>query len=587
VKLGVRAKLFAVSLALIALSLAAGEFYLRAAIERDLVEQIRADLKVRLGLVADSARTLATGGEGEGAVWDALADRLGSAAQARVTFVARSGAVLGDSEIPVAALAATENHRDRPEIAAALQGRSQDSVRYSATLRRRLLYAAQLVPGGAGVVARVSVPLTTVDRAVAELRRILLVGGAVALLAAVLLSSVASVLMARALRGLTTVARRMSDGDLGVRSRLEARDEIGELGRALDHLAENLSRSLGELRDDRDLLGRILESMREGVLVLDAKRRVLLLNGSLRDMLLVGSEAVGRPAIEVIRNADLQALAEAALAREDPATGEIEVGGIKPRRLLVHAAHLSGEPRCVLLVFFDVTEIRRLETVRKDFVANVSHELRTPIASLRSAAETLRMAVRADPGAADSFLGMIERNARRLGDLVEDLLDLSRIESREFQVKSEPVDLDAVAAQAVALCRERAESKRIRITVSLPETLPKARGDTTAVERVLTNLIENAAKYGPEAATIVVDAGERDGRVEVTVTDSGPGIEQRHLSRLFERFYRVDPGRSREMGGTGLGLSIVKNLVEAMGGEVGVESTPGKGSTFRFSLPRA
>jgi two-component system, OmpR family, phosphate regulon sensor histidine kinase PhoR len=587
VKLGVRAKLFAVSLALIALSLAAGEFYLRAAIERDLVEQIRVDLKVRLGLVADSAQALGTAGDNERVAWDALADRLGLAAQARVTFVDRSGAVLGDSEIPAAALATAENHRDRPEIAAALQGRSQDSVRYSATLQQRLLYAAQPVPGSTGVVARVSVPLTTVDLAVAELRRILLIGGAIALLAAVLLSFVASVLMARALRGLTAVARRMSGGDLEVRSRLEARDEIGELGRTLDHLAESLSRSLRELRDDRDLLGRILESMREGVLVLDAERRVLLLNGSLRDMLLVASDAVGRPAIEVVRNADLQALAEAALSHDKPAEGEIEVGGIKPRRLLVHAARLSGEPRCVLLVFFDVTEIRRLETVRKDFVANVSHELRTPIASVRAAAETLRTAIPADPVAAASFVEIIERNARRLGDLVEDLLDLSRIESREFRLKSEPIDLSAVTAQVAAACHERIERKRIRFLVSLPATLPAPRGDAAAVERVLVNLVENAAKYGPEGGSITVGAAEKAGQIEVTVADSGPGIEGRHLPRLFERFYRVDPGRSREMGGTGLGLSIVKNLVEAMGGEVGVESTPGKGSTFRFTLPRA
>ena len=391
-KFGIRAKLFTVSLTLIVVSLAAGEWYLRSAIERDLVARIRADLSARLALVAEQARVLAATGHATTVEWDALADRLGPLAQARVTFINAQGVVMGDSELSGEALARVENHGHRPEVIAALAGRSTDEVRFSATLHQYLMYAGTLVAGKARMVARLAVPLADVDRAVARLRTILIVGGLVALLAAVLLSSAATVLLAHALRQVTAMARRMSAGQLDLRTRLESKDEIGELGRALDHLAENLSRSLRELRDDRDLLGRILEAMREGVLVLDNERRILLFNGSLREMLLLDTDAVGRPAIEVVRNADLQALVDAAIAGQEPVTGEIEVTGLRPRHLLVHATRILGEPRCVVVVLFDVTDVRRLETVRKDFVANVSHELRTPIASLMSAAETLRTA---------------------------------------------------------------------------------------------------------------------------------------------------------------------------------------------------
>ncbi|MGO9291059.1 MAG: ATP-binding protein [Polyangia bacterium] len=437
------------------------------------------------------------------------------------------------------------------------------------------------------MVARLSVPLAEVDHAVARLRATLIAGGLVALLAAVLMASGAVVLLSRALRHVTVTARRMSAGELDLRSRLDTRDEIGDLGRALDHLAENLSRSLHELRDDRDLLGRILEAMREGVLVLDSERRILRFNGSLREMLLLDTGAVGRPAIEVVRNAELQILVDAAIAGQEPVTGEIEVAGLRPRHLLVHATRLSGEPRAVLVVLFDVTEVRRLETVRKDFVANVSHELRTPIAAVMSAAETLRTAARTDPAAAGSFVEIIERNARRLGDLVQDLLDLSRIESKEFRLASDTLDLAGVVARTLEFHEERATGKRMRMSAALPPALPAVRGDATALERVLSNLIDNAIKYCPEGAAIVVAAEDLGGKLRVAVSDDGPGIEARHLPRLFERFYRCDPGRSRAMGGTGLGLSIVKHLVEAMGGTVQVESTPGQGARFSFTVPTA
>ena len=584
-RIGARGKIFLVTLVLLVVSLAAAEIQLLPAIERDLIDRIREDLNVRLHLVAERAAAQAHAQTGA-PDWDLLADRLGAIAQARVTFIQEAGRVVGDSDVESQKLGTLENHRERPEVAAAFGGKSADNIRYSATTHQRMLYAATRVPGDSHMVARVSLPLAWVDQAKSRTRALLLGGALVALLAAVLLASAAAVVLSRGLRGLTGIARRMASGDLDARSRLETADEIGELGRTLDHLAANLSRSVRELRDDRDLLGRILESMREGVLVMDGEHRIMLANPSLREMLLLDSDVTGRSTIEVIRNAELQSIVEKALVTSEQLSGEIEVGGLKPRRLLVYAARLSGEPRALVLVLFDVTEMRRLETVRRDFVANVSHELRTPVASVRSAAETLRMAMDHDPKAAIQFVDIIERNGRRLGELINDLLDLSKIEAKEYRLNLAPSDLRQLSEKTAAVFAARAASRNMHLKVEIPEGFPSVLVDQGAFDRILTNLVDNALKYCPDGASVLIGAREAGSKIQVTVSDSGAGIDAKHLPRLFERFYRVDNGRSRDMGGTGLGLSIVKHLVEAMGGEVSVDSVPGKGATFAFTLSR-
>jgi len=241
----------------------------------------------------------------------------------------------------------------------------------------------------------------------------------------------------------------------------------------------------------------------------------------------------------------------------------------------------------VLVVFVDVTELRRLESLRREFVANASHELRTPIAAVRSATETLRNGALDDPTAAIRFLDIIERNAQRLQSLVEDMLDLSKLESNEFRLKRERVELGSVVPIVLGLFRERAEKKGVRLSAEMPAEPLAVEGDARGLEHVLSNLVDNAVKYCPAGASIVVKAIQEGERVRLIVSDTGNGIPAEHLPRLFERFYRVDAGRSRELGGTGLGLSIVKHMVEAMRGAVSVESAVGKGSTFTVSLGAA
>jgi two-component system phosphate regulon sensor histidine kinase PhoR len=586
-KVNIRRKLFAVSFGLVVVSLLTEALILRPAVEADLLDRIRDDLFVRLAMIGDAARAVP---DRDPAHWDALAKRLGATAGGRVTFIDPDGQVIGDSEVPFTGLDRVENHRDRPEVAAALAGTPRSAMRWSATIHQRLLYAAvplTLRDGSRGV-ARLAVPLDEVAAALARLRR--LIWTAMAMVAAVGLigSSIAAEMLSQALRHMTDAARRMSSGDLGVRVRVGGSDEVAELGRALDGMAGSLATSLTSLRAERDLLGVILESMQEGVLVLDRDSRVLLVNPALRATLGIGPDAEGRAALELVRNADLQSVLERAQGGGGPLTAEIETGAPKPRRLLVHAAALpalDGKPRGLLAVFVDVSEIRRLETLRKDFVANVSHELRTPITAVRSAVETLRLTLAADPAASDRFVDIIDRNAQRLGALVEDLLDLSRIESKEFKAEAKPVSLRSVSEQVVSLLRSRIEEKKLEVANEIAADLPPALADRRAVEQVFTNLLDNAIKYCGAGTRVRIAAGRAGAVLRVEIADTGPGIEPRHLPRLFERFYRVDSGRSRDMGGTGLGLSIVKHLVEAMHGTIGVDSTPGRGSTFWFTLP--
>ncbi len=417
---------------------------------------------------------------------------------------------------------------------------------------------------------------------------------------AVVTSALATRWFDEAVRPLTDAARRMYEGDLTVRARVPQDQDIGNLGAAFDRLSESLSETVGELRAERDLVSRILDGMHEGVLLLDHQGKVALVNPALREMLLLRADLVGHPLLEVVRHADLKALLDRATKSRSTCSGEIEVGGLKPRRLLVRATAFQqsraqdegaadeGESG-VLAVFFDVTEIRRLEALRREFVANVSHELRTPVTAVLSAAETLEIALDEDPEQAKRFLAIIERNAARLRRLIEDLLDLSRIESRELRLRPERFVFAPFANHLMSMFKDRADKRRLSLRSRVePGTAVDA--DRRALEQVLTNLIDNAVKYCPEGSSVMLLAEPSDGPVpgvRLRVEDDGSGIDAKHLPRLFERFYRVDAGRSREMGGTGLGLSIVKHLVEAMGGTIDVTTEVGKGTTFEVIIPDA
>jgi two-component system, OmpR family, phosphate regulon sensor histidine kinase PhoR len=578
-KLGIRARLLALSIGVVLVSALVVETQARPVFEAHLMTALERELSFRTELTAALAEANKPSAQ-DSAGLARLAKNLSREAHGSVELLRADGVALASSAGPPPSLTRA---REVDFVAARGPGPAGFVVE-----GRQLFSSARFhFADGSEAIARVGVSLADVDRALSTFRDAVLAAAALLFALLILVASVMTRYTARGLSSLNETARRMAAGDLEARSGLEGEDALSDLGRTLDKLARSLSLSLKELRGERDRMAGILEGMHEGVLLLDSKRRIVILNPALREMLLLPNDAVGRPLLEVVRNAELRDLFDAAAKDDEPTTQEVEIGNIKPRRLLARIARMPGEERQVVAVFVDVTEVRRLESVRRDFVANVSHELRTPVTAIRSAAETLIDGAATDPAASEAFIGIIDRNAQRLQSLVEDLLDLSRIEARGFRLSFESIELRPIFSQVLGLFRERASKKKVALEERVLGELPKVRADRRALEHVLTNLIDNAVKYcGPGTHVWLAVAISTD-TVTVSVTDDGPGIDERHLPRIFERFYRVDAGRSRDVGGTGLGLSIVKHLIEAMGGTVSVQSQLNHGTSFSFTLKRA
>jgi two-component system, OmpR family, phosphate regulon sensor histidine kinase PhoR len=418
------------------------------------------------------------------------------------------------------------------------------------------------------------------------------VGGAVATF------TVAVRLVRRPIREVTRAALSMAKGDLYDRARVRGDDEIATLAEALNRLAGDLSETIATLREERDLLAGILDGMVEGVLVVDAHDRIVLANRALRGMTMAFEDAIGKLVLEAIRNAALKEALDAVRESDEPVVREIELGRLMPRKLLLRVSRLPGRggegkrgarpaDRGTIAVFHDVTDLRRLETIRTDFVANVSHELRTPVTAISTATETLLGGALGAPEEAAEFVDVIDRHAKRLRQLVDDLLHMAKLESKSFRLVLADLEVYPIIDHVTKLMEDPARRRSMSIAIDprAPSREPlRARVDRRALEQVLLNLLDNAIKYAGEGAKVTLSARPQDDMVEISVTDDGAGISPAHLGRVFERFYRVDAGRSRELGGTGLGLSIVKHLVELMGGTIEVVSELGKGASFTIRL---
>jgi two-component system phosphate regulon sensor histidine kinase PhoR len=385
-------------------------------------------------------------------------------------------------------------------------------------------------------------------------------------------------------RRLQRMVEALTERDLDVRARLRGPGQFGDLGRSLDGLAERLSASEQKKHRRKDRLRTILDAMAEAVMVTDSRGRITLSNEVLTD--LVGSDAEGKTATEAIRHPDFHR------AIEDAQEGfssllEIEVDGVggSPRRALRSSVSPLRNQQGVVTVFHDVTAERDADRVRRDFVANAGHELRTPLTAIRGFAETLREGAITDPESAQDFLDVIIRHARRLQALVDDLADLSRFEGDELELQLEPVFAGALMDEVVRGLESQSKAKGLSVTCSGLDDAPPVMAEERALEQVLVNLVDNAIKYTPEGGEVRVDLTAKAGDVVIEVANSGPGIPSKHLLRVFERFYRVDAGRSRELGGTGLGLSIVKHLVAKIGGDIKVDSDDGW-TRFQLRVPR-
>jgi two-component system, OmpR family, phosphate regulon sensor histidine kinase PhoR len=516
----------------------------------------------------------------------AAAAAVGREISVRVTMVAADGTVVGDSEIPPEQLSAVENHLDRPEIRDALAGGSGSASRYSSTLRTTMLYVAlpMQTRGGERGVIRLALPFSELDTATARMRSALAGTLAVAVLLSVVLSYLFAGGITGYLRRIAGTAARLGRGDLGHRIPVRTRDELGDLAAAVNEMADRMQEQLGLLAAEKNRLDAILRGMGEGVMVADAAATVTLVNPAFAAFFGAG-DAEGKKLFDISRHPVLHETFRHVVETGTGSTTELEL--VQPERTLLtnwvplrERDLLTG----VVAVFHDITELKRLEDVRRDFVANVSHELRTPVAAIKGYAETLL--IHRDTGTADKFLQVIHDQAERLGNLVRDLLTLSRLDAARDAGEVAPVNVAAVAAGVLSLLGTKAAEKGVSLTGEGIDCR-SVTGDRYRIEQVLINLVENAIKFTPAGRSVTLTAGDADDFVRVSVADTGIGIPPKDLPRIFERFYRVDPGRSREEGGTGLGLAIVKHIVQLHGGTVSVASTPGKGSVFSFTLKKA
>jgi two-component system phosphate regulon sensor histidine kinase PhoR len=576
----------------VAVTLLAAGLYLNRALEAFAVDALEARLASTAQLLHDDARVLVTRGAPAREV-RAWAVRVARPTGSRVTLIAADGRVLGDSEVAVAGLPRVENHAERPEVRAALARRVGRHLRTSATIGEPLLYVALPIDDRGRIIGvlRLALPLAVVTASYATIHRVMLAGGLVALVVACGIGLFVARRVTKPVVEMQTIARRMSEGNFAVRAPVRSPDEIGALGRALNAMAGRLREKIHDLEQEQAKATAILDGMVEGVIAVDGRDTILFMNERARAIFGLGATRGERkPFLEVIRNADLHEIFRESRAAGEGTVSRHELRLASPveRRLRVNAVPLrvAADELGVVMVLHDVTELRRLEQVRTEFVANVSHELRTPLTAIHGYLETLLAGALEERENARRFLEIVFRHTDRLGRLLNDLTDLSNIELGKVSLKLEAVRLDEVVESVLAIIAPKAEAGHVTLAAALPAGLPLVGADRDRLAQILINLVDNAVKYTPEGGRVTIGAhAVESGRVEVTVADTGVGIPPADLPRITERFYRVDKARSRELGGTGLGLAIVKHLVLAHGGELAIESEPGRGTTVRVTLP--
>jgi two-component system phosphate regulon sensor histidine kinase PhoR len=518
-----------------------------------------------------------------------ICDNFGRTIGTRITLLDRQGTVLSDSDT----YESLESHADRPEIQEALTGEVGSSTRFSRTVQQEMLYVAlPMVRDGQVVGAvRAAVPLTSIARNVHSFQATVATGGLVIALLAAVVSLVVARRISRPMEEMRIGAERFARGELGYKLEVPESEEMAGLAETLNVMAQQLQERIRTIVHQKNEQEAVLASMVEGVLAVDTELRVISINKAAESLLgNTGPEATGRSLQEVVRNADLRRFVGHALISTLPVEGDIVMRGEPDRVLQAHGTALRDARQHgigAVIVLNDVTRFRQLEDMRRDFVANVSHELKTPITSIKGFIETLLDGAMENPQDAERFLGIIAKQAERLNAIIEDLLRLSAIEQSEgaADIVLEPGRVREVLEAAVYDCQAPASDRHVGIDLVCDATV-EAKMNAPLLEQAIVNLLENAIKYSESGGEVHLSAGSDNGEVVIVVRDQGCGIPPEHLPRIFERFYRVDRGRSRKLGGTGLGLSIVKHIINVHHGRVLVESTPGKGSTFSIRLPR-
>jgi two-component system phosphate regulon sensor histidine kinase PhoR len=571
------------------LSLVAVTWYSTASLKKFMLKQVEADLEERALLFRPMLLQHLSPLD-ERAI-DALCKTVGQSASTRITVMLPWGKVIGDSDNDPARM---DNHLDRPEIAAALEGSRGASTRYSPTLGKEMMYLAISLKKDTRTVGiiRTAIPVDNIDKTLDSIQMRIAFAGLIIAAVAALLSLLLSHRIRRPIDDIKKGAESFSRGEFDVHLPSSGLTEIAGLSETMNRMAGELRERIRTITEQRNELEAVLSSMVEGVFGVDREERLLGMNPSAARILGCNpATAQGRTIQEVIRLAELQRFVVGALSSEEPVEKDLVLYGEAERIVRAHGTPLrdaEGNRIGVLVVLNDVTRLARLENIRKDFVANVSHEIKTPITAIKGFVETLQEGKTHDPEDVKRFLGIIHRHVDRLEAIVEDLLALSRIEK---EAEAEEIILEehlvrGILARAIQACENKAEAKKIRLELDCSEEL-KGKINPLLLEQAVVNLLDNAINYSGEGTSVAVVAEEAAQEIMIRVQDHGSGIERKHLDRIFERFYRVDKSRSRKLGGTGLGLAIVKHIIQAHGGRVSVESQIGEGSTFTLHLPQS
>ena len=557
--------------------------YLNHSLKRMLNEQITSELKAQAHLVRDFLTMTLPDTFSYEAV-DALVDGLNIASDARLTFIGPTGIVWGDTERDGQNLQRMDNHRNRPEILEALSDGMGIADRYSITVETTLRYFALPMFRQDEVigVCRVALPMKKVDLIIGRLKQTLLLASGAGLVVAIFLSLTTAGTIIKPIRNLTRATKSLADGKITSRVPVPSSGELDELSRHFNQMADRIQTQLYEISQEHRRSETILEKMVEGVILIDSQRSIVYANPAAITILSLSEDYHQHPLIETIRDPVLGRLLEQAKETTEAAFDEIRLTGEIERETEVTVVPVANE---YLVVIHDVSQLRKLEQIRVDFVANVSHELRTPLTSIQGYAETLLNGTLSDAEMSQRFVAKILQQSSQLSQLISDLLDLSRLESGAIELKLTPCKMTEFQEPIVNLFGPAFDEFDMTFEWRIPDDLPNPLVDKLLIEQVFVNLIDNAIKYTPSGGIITVSSETNESEVIVYVSDTGIGITSDALPRIFERFYRVDKGRSREIGGTGLGLSITKHILLQHGGRIWAESVFGKGSVFKFALP--
>ncbi len=572
-------RLFGSYCILLTISFGALGWLLVSRMENRRLHEIQHELEVKTLLLRDLVNHL------DRAELQNQMTRVADETNSRVTLIRADGEVVADSAEELDKL---ENHVDRLEVQQAKVAGVGVSTRFSGTVHESMMYVARRNDLGEVRYVRIAIPLDAVIAEVRWLQRVVWTATGLTLLIALTLSLVIARRISAPLVELSEAANSIARGDYGKKVLLSSSDEVGVLAASFNAMSEACAAQIAQMKQDREQLRAIFRSMAEGVLVLDAEQTILFANEAASELLGVTLQmAIGQKVWQVFRHRQLNEAIENTLASDEPHRSDLEWPFADRRYLSLQGARLPGSPNSgAVLVFHDITHLRKLETVRQDFVANVSHELKTPLAAIQAMVETLLDGALQDPEHNVQFLERIRENGERLNRLVQDLLTLGRIESSEAVLDLEPIELQGAVEACISRHSDRANAKGLKLIAEPPLEPAVAAADEEALAGILDNLVDNAIKYTPSLGTITLRWYAKDHHAIIQVADTGVGIPEKDLPRIFERFYRVDKARSRELGGTGLGLSIVKHLVQALDGTVNAESQLGQGSTFTVRIPR-